>query len=93
MGVGLGGLESSTPSTSSASLFYHLQTLYFPSYHALCVSGLKDFCMAQEGVSGGRFAPKEPPKLDPPKDRPISIAELAQCDGKNISTESIVEQE
>lgn len=27
------------------------------------------------------FAPKNPPKLDPPKDDPISVAELAKHDG------------
>lgn len=28
-----------------------------------------------------RFAPKEPVNLNPPKTDPISIADLAQCDG------------
>lgn len=27
------------------------------------------------------FAPKEPPKLDPPKDTPLSLSHLAKCDG------------
>ena len=27
------------------------------------------------------FAPKNPPNLNPPKDDPITVAELAQCDG------------
>lgn len=27
------------------------------------------------------FAPKDPPKLDPPRDDPISLEELAKCDG------------
>ena len=29
-----------------------------------------------------KFTPKNPPKLDPPKDDPISVEELAKCDGK-----------
>ena len=29
-----------------------------------------------------RFAPKVPVQLDPPKDDPISLEELAKCDGK-----------
>ena len=28
-----------------------------------------------------KFAPKDPPKLNPPKDDPITIDELAKCDG------------
>lgn len=28
-----------------------------------------------------KFAPKDPPKLNPPRDDPISIDELAKCDG------------
>ena len=28
-----------------------------------------------------KFAPKDPPKLNPPKDEPISLGELAKCDG------------
>lgn len=28
------------------------------------------------------FTPKNPPNLDPPKDDPISVEELAKCDGK-----------
>lgn len=28
------------------------------------------------------FTPKDPPKLNPPKDDPISVEELAKCDGK-----------
>lgn len=27
------------------------------------------------------FTPKIPPNLEPPKDGPISVAELAKCDG------------
>ena len=27
------------------------------------------------------FAPKDPPKLNPPKDDPISLGDLARCDG------------
>lgn len=34
---------------------------------------------AQEGT--GSFAPKDPPQLNPPKDDPISVEELAKCDG------------
>ena len=30
------------------------------------------------------FAPKDPPKLDPPKDDSISTADLAKCDGRII---------
>ncbi|KAG6997848.1 agmatinase 1 [Physcia stellaris] len=29
------------------------------------------------------FAPKDPPKLDPPRDDPIGLEELAKCDGTN----------
>ena len=28
------------------------------------------------------FTPKNPPKLNPPKDDPITLEELAKCDGK-----------
>lgn len=28
-----------------------------------------------------KFAPKDPPQLNPPKDEPISVEELAKCDG------------
>jgi len=31
------------------------------------------------------FAPKNPPKLDPPKDDPISVAELAKHDGTDTT--------
>jgi len=31
------------------------------------------------------FAPKDPPKLDPPKDDPISLENLAKCDGMGSS--------
>lgn len=34
---------------------------------------------AQEGTRS--FDPKDPPKLNPPKDDPISVEELAKCDG------------
>ena len=30
------------------------------------------------------FEPKEPVQLDPPKDDPISTAELAKCDGRFV---------
>lgn len=36
--------------------------------------------MAQVGQSKG-FAPKEPPKLNPPQSTPISVPHLANCDG------------
>lgn len=28
-----------------------------------------------------KFAPRDPPKLNPPKDEPISLEDLAKCDG------------
>ena len=28
------------------------------------------------------FAPKNPPKLNPPKSDPITVEELAKCDGE-----------
>lgn len=28
-----------------------------------------------------RFAPKDPPKLNPPRDEPIRVEDLAKCDG------------
>ena len=28
-----------------------------------------------------KFAPKDPPQLNPPKDEAISLEELAKCDG------------
>lgn len=28
-----------------------------------------------------KFAPKDPPKLNPPRDEPISVQDLAKCDG------------
>ncbi|KAL8942302.1 MAG: hypothetical protein Q9211_001448 [Gyalolechia sp. 1 TL-2023] len=40
--------------------------------------------MAQVGQSKG-FAPKEPPKLNPPLSTPISVSHLAQCDGLSPS--------
>ncbi|KAL9124101.1 MAG: hypothetical protein Q9175_008262 [Cornicularia normoerica] len=32
-----------------------------------------------------KFAPKDPPKLNPPKDEPISVKDLAKCDGTDTS--------
>jgi hypothetical protein len=32
-----------------------------------------------------RFEPKVPVQLDPPKDDPISVEDLAKCDGKEDS--------
>lgn len=32
-------------------------------------------------TASNSFAPKDPPKLDPPKDDPITLADLAMCDG------------
>ena len=38
------------------------------------------------------FAPKDPPKLNPPKDDPISLEDLAKCNGRiTRSCESIDE--
>ncbi|GME74778.1 unnamed protein product [Ambrosiozyma monospora] len=37
-------------------------------------------------MSGKRFMPKNPVKLDPPKDDPITMAELAKCDGEQSPT-------
>jgi membrane-associated progesterone receptor component len=34
----------------------------------------------------GRFEPKNPVQLNPPKDDPISLDYLAKCDGAFIST-------
>jgi hypothetical protein len=31
-----------------------------------------------------RFEPKVPVELDPPKDDPISLEELAKCDGMSL---------
>lgn len=33
------------------------------------------------------FEPKKPVQLDPPKDDPISVEELAKCDGRGPSFE------
>ncbi|GMG31703.1 unnamed protein product [Ambrosiozyma monospora] len=33
-------------------------------------------------MSDKKFMPKKPVQLDPPKDDPITMAELAKCDGK-----------
>ncbi len=44
--------------------------------------------MAENGNESGhveepkKFTPKNPPRLDAPKDDPISVEELAKCDGK-----------
>ena len=35
----------------------------------------------QNATESKSFAPKDPPKLDPPKDDPISLEDLAKCDG------------
>lgn len=35
----------------------------------------------QAEIPKGRFAPKDTPKLDPPKNDLISVEELSQCDG------------
>ena len=31
------------------------------------------------------FEPKEPVKLNPPKEDPISVTQLAECNGKQVS--------
>jgi hypothetical protein len=31
-----------------------------------------------------KFTPKDPPKLNPPKEDPITVEELAKCDGKIV---------
>lgn len=31
------------------------------------------------------FAPKDAPKLNPPNDEPITLADLAKCDGTKIT--------
>ncbi|MCJ1444437.1 MAG: hypothetical protein MMC23_004939 [Stictis urceolatum] len=36
------------------------------------------------------FAPKEPVKLDPPKDDPITVEELAKCNGTDPSKPTLV---
>ena len=33
-------------------------------------------------VESKSFAPKDPPKLNPPKDDPITVEDLAKCDGQ-----------
>lgn len=30
-----------------------------------------------------KFTPKDPPKLNPPKYDPMSVTDLAKCDGKD----------
>ncbi|KAJ5095216.1 Cytochrome b5 [Penicillium argentinense] len=39
---------------------------------------------------GERFAPKVPVELDPPKDDPISLEELAKCDGTDPSRPTLI---
>ena len=40
---------------------------------------------ASEQATGTKsFTPKNPPKLNPPKDDPISIEELSKCNGTTI---------
>lgn len=36
---------------------------------------------AANGEKKERFAPKNPVQLNPPKDDPITVEELAKCDG------------
>ena len=37
--------------------------------------------MTEQAAEPKRFEPKEPVKLDPPKDDPITLEELAKCNG------------
>ncbi|KKK14997.1 hypothetical protein P175DRAFT_0535393 [Aspergillus ochraceoroseus IBT 24754] len=46
--------------------------------------------MTENGQSSGRFAPKVPVQLDPPKDDPITAEELAKCDGTDPSRPTLV---
>ena len=58
----------------------------------LPASILPAYCHSQENTSiimpegttekKGKFEPKNPVKLDPPKDDPISVDQLAKCDGR-----------
>ena len=36
-----------------------------------------------------KFAPKDPPKLSPPKDDPITVDELAKHDGTTVVATSV----
>ncbi|KAL8771103.1 MAG: hypothetical protein Q9209_003274 [Squamulea sp. 1 TL-2023] len=38
-----------------------------------------------EATQSTSFAPKDPPKLNPPKDTPLSLSHLAKCDGTTPS--------
>jgi len=38
----------------------------------------------------GKFEPKNPVKLDPPKDDAISVEQLAKCDGKQDHSKTSV---
>jgi hypothetical protein len=37
---------------------------------------------SEEGSGSKKFEPKTPVQLDPPKDDPITVEELAKCDGE-----------
>lgn len=40
-------------------------------------------CYLEFYKMAGKFEPKEPVQLDPPKDDPITLEELAKCNGKS----------
>lgn len=42
------------------------------------------------GEKKGKFEPKNPVQLDPPKDDPISLEHLAKCDGETYSTQDYI---
>lgn len=46
--------------------------------------------MAEHATEPKRFEPKEPVKLDPPKDDPITLEELAKCNGTDPDLPTLV---
>jgi hypothetical protein len=56
----------------------------FPIFPAYCHSQENTTIIMSEGTTEkkGKFEPKNPVKLDPPKDDPISAERLAKCDGR-----------
>lgn len=55
-------------------------TLYYSTASALHEPFVIPSQMPAQEVTRS-FDPKDPPKLNPPKDDPISVEELAKCDG------------
>ena len=66
----------------------------------LTSSILPSYCDSQENTTiimsesttekKGKFEPKNPVKLDPPKDDAISVEQLAKCDGKQDHSKTSV---